>query len=133
MRASFDPAKNLNLFFRKGRNGSKVFTFLTPDDQLYELTDEFEFRSAFNVGLSVEDNRMTLEFDESQTVKRDSCFWEIINVTTMRTWLCGTAFFTDTLSAEVDDVEEITIALNGEQVTIIINEAGSSGVNGGTP
>jgi hypothetical protein len=135
MKATLDPAKNLDLYFRKERNGSKVFTFLNAAGSAYDLTGiDFQFKSAFAVALVILNNTITIDFDEDEAINRDSYFWELYNATAGKTWLTGTAYFTSTLSAEAQDTQEITIALNGETINITINESGGTGdVNGGTP
>lgn len=129
MKATFDPAKNLDLYFRKGRNGSKVFNFFNADGSAYDLTGKsFEFRAAFNVTVSVVDNTITFTFSEDEVINRDSYFWQLVNTTDSKTWLCGTSFFTSALSANINDTEDMIINLNGETINITIN-AGSSGVS----
>lgn len=127
MKATFDPAKNLDLYFRKGRNGSKVFNFYNTDGSDHDLTgQEFEFKAPFNVSVSVDSNTITFEFSEEEVIKRDNYFWQLVNKTESRTWLCGTAFFTSDLSANINDTEDIIININGETINITISSPGSS-------
>jgi hypothetical protein len=134
IKATFDPCINLDLYFRKGRNGEKVFRFFIEGEE-YELTDTFSIRCDFDIALTVEDNRIRLIVQGAQVENvRATYFYEIVNVTTLRTWFAGTAHFTDTNSAEVTDTTDVTIVLDGEDINVIINEAGGTGdVNGGTP
>lgn len=134
-KASFDPAQNLDLFFRKGRNGSKVLTFLDSLGAAYDLTGiDLQFRAAFDVTETILTNTITLDILSTANIHRETYFWELYNATSGKTWLCGTAHFTETNSAEVDNDVNITIELNGELVEITINESGGTGdVNGGTP
>jgi len=130
MRATFDPARNLDLYFRKGRDGSKTFRFLNADGTPYDFDgQEFRFISGYTVALSFEDNDMLADITAADSaVKRDSYYWELYNVTTKRTWLCGTSYFTSALSAQADDtVEEITINLDGETVEVTIQTGAGSG------
>jgi len=125
-RVTCDPAKNLDLYFRKRRAGSKEFIFKNSDGTNHNLTDTFEFRSGFPVDLTVLDNKITFDIDEEQSdTKNDSYFWELVNTVTKRTWLCGTSYLTQGNSAEEDEQITITIDLEGETVEVTINEAGS--------
>lgn len=128
-KATFDPAQNLDLYFRKARNGSKEFRFFDADGDPHVLADDFELICDFEAELTKLDNVLTFAVTEEGTENvKPSYFWEIVNTTTGRTWLCGTAFFTDTLSAEVTDTNDITIILEGEAVEVTISESGGSGV-----
>lgn len=130
MKASFDISRNLDLYFRRKRNGVVTLTFMS-EGVAYDLTGlNFEFRSDFTVTISIALNVMTLSFSSSTSITRASYFWELYNSTQEKTWLSGTAFFTESLSAEVDDIQSIYININGDQVVIEIN---SSDVNGGIP
>ena len=130
MKASFDISRNLDLYFRRRRNGVVTLTFMS-EGVAYDLTGlSFEFRSDFLVTASIALNVLTLSFSSSTIVSRASYFWELYNVTQEKTWLSGTAFFTESLSAEVKDSQSVDININGDQVAIEIN---SSDVNGGTP
>lgn len=134
-KVTFDPAKNLDLYFRKGRNGSKVLTFLDSAGLPYDLTGiDLQFRAAFAITTTILTNTATLDIDEDAVINRPSYFWELYNASAGKTWLCGTGHFTETNSAELEGDEEIIIELNGELVEITINESGGAGdVNGGTP
>jgi hypothetical protein len=138
-KATFDPAINIDLYFRKGRNGEKEFSFFTGEgeDRVgYPLTDTFEIRADFEIELTVEDNKLIMSVDEEEVDGvRNSYFYEIVNTTTGKTWICGNAYFTETQSAEITDTQDVTIVLEGEPVLVTINEAGefSGDVNGGTP
>lgn len=130
MKASFDPSRNLDLYFRRKRNGSIDLTFMSGGVP-YDLTSvDLVFRSDFDVSTSINSNVATLSFSESTDINRSTYFWELYNVTSGKTWLSGTAYFTEGLSAEADDNQSIEININGDQVAIEIN---SSDVNGGTP
>lgn len=124
-KSTFDPAVNLDLYFRKGRDGEKEFRFFDEDGEDYPLTDEFEIRCDFDIEIEIEDNilRLVVDGDQVETV-RDSYFYEIVNTTKNKTYFTGTAHFTDTTSAEVEDVTNVTIVLEGEPVEVTINESG---------
>jgi hypothetical protein len=113
-----------------------VFKFFIEEEE-YELTDTFSIRCDFDIALTVEDNKiiLTIQGEEVENV-RATYFYEIVNVTTLRTWFAGTAHFTDTTSAEVSDATDVTIVLDGDDINVTINEAGgevSGDVDGGTP
>lgn len=129
-RATFDPAVNIDLYFRKGRNGEKEFRFFNAAGDEYPLTDTFEIRADFEIVLTVEDNKiiLTVEDEEVEGV-RSSYFWEIVNTTTGKTWFCGNAIFTETQSEEITDFTDVTIVLEGEPVEVTINEVGGDGVD----
>lgn len=127
MRATFDPSRNLDLYFRKGRNGILTFNFFNIDGSEHDLTGQtFEFIGSFDVTITVFSNTITLDFSENESIKRDRSFWELVNTLTVKTWLCGTAFFTSDLSADVISSEDITINLGDQVVNVYLNNAGSS-------
>lgn len=124
-KATFDPAVNLDLYFRKGRDGEKEFRFFDSEGNDYNLLDEFEIRADFEIELTQLDNVITLTVVGEQVENvRNGYFYEIVNTTTNRTWFVGTAHFTDTTSAEVEHMVEVTVVLEGEPVEVTINEAG---------
>lgn len=130
MKASFDPSRNLDLYFRRKRNGSIDLTFMS-EGSAYDLSGvALSFISAFDVTTSINENVVTLLFSENTEITRSTYFWELYNSTSGKTWLSGTAYFTEGLSAEAEDHQTIDININGDQVAIEIN---SSDVNGGTP
>jgi hypothetical protein len=130
MKATFDPAQRLDLYFRKFRDGSKTFIFRNEDGSAYSLEGlEFEIRG-IEAALDALDNELEITVDGEANPRSDSDFWELICTTFGKTWLCGTAFFTEALPAIINDVENITINLEGEPVIITISDAGNSaGVN----
>lgn len=118
---SFDPAANLDLYFRKGRNSSRVLRFKNADGTPYDISaNAFEFISGFAVTLAVDEDEILLTIADTVTPKRDSYFYEIKNTTTGQTWFTGTAFFTDGLSAEEDNADEIIMQLAGDVVEVTI-------------
>lgn len=127
-KATFDPAQNLDLYFRKGRNGSKELRFFYANGNPYLLTDTFLVKSNFGMTHVVLDNKITLSVtdDDTDSVRR-TYFWELVNETKVKTWLCGASHFTDENSAAVTDSEDITITLDGEPINITINESGGTG------
>jgi hypothetical protein len=129
-KATFDTAVNLDLYFRKNRNGSKVFRFFDADGVAYELTDEFEFRSDFDLDLTIQnDNEWLLEVVDTDVAQvRDSYFYEIVNTTTGKTWFCGTSYFTDSHSADVQNTTNVTLYLEGDPVEVTLLEAPTGGL-----
>lgn len=127
-RATLDPAKNIGLYFRKLRSGSILFRFKDVDGDDYNLADTFYFQSGFAAALTKVDNTLTLSINPTQSnVSRDTFFWEIVNSTTGKTWLCGTAYFTTADSAEIEDTEEvITINTAGTTIEVTLEGVGSS-------
>jgi hypothetical protein len=129
MKATFDPAQNLDLYFRRGRNGSKLFSFFDSGGLPFSLEGlEFEFKSGFGVTLTILDNTLEISIADTENPRADSDFWELINTTFGKTWLCGTAYFTSALSAAATDIENITIVENGEPINITLSDSGSGGV-----
>lgn len=130
-KATFDPAKNLNLYFRKRRNGSKVLAFFNADGSDYDVSAiNFEI-AGIDATLSASGNELTIT--KTTDIAASQAFWELINATDNKTWLCGTAFYREGLSDEAEDSTDLTITLNGEVVNIEIVAGASAGVNGGTP
>lgn len=130
-KATFDPARNLDLYFRKGMNGSKVFRFFDANEDDYDLTGQtFAFRSGFAVTLVVDENTINFSIDEDEVISRGVYFWSLVNTTTGQTWLCGNAIFTDTQANEITETENITINLTGEIIEVTISLSGSDNYRG---
>lgn len=132
-KATLDPAKNLDLYFRKLRAGSKVLAFFNQAGDDYDI-EAIDFTIwGIDATLTKSGNELTIV--KGSDIVGAQCFWELVNATDNKTWLTGTAFYLEGLSAEVDDTEEqITIALNGETVNIVIAAGtGTGDLNGGTP
>lgn len=131
-RATLDPAKNLDLYFRKQRSGSKSLLFFNEDGSEYDI-ELIDF-SIWGIDATLSKSFNELTITKGEDIVGGQCFWELVNATTNKTWLTGTAFYLEGLSAEIEDSkDDITIAINGETVNIHIVAGGSSGVNGGTP
>jgi hypothetical protein len=128
-KATFDSAVNLDLYFRKNRNGSKVFRFFDADGVEYELTDEFEFRADFDLTLVIQNGNEWLLSVLAAGVDevRNSYFYEIVNTTTGKTWFCGTAYFTDSYSSDIQNTTDVTLYLEGDPVEVTLLEAPAGG------
>lgn len=127
-KATFDPSKNLDLYFRKNRNGSVQLSFFSGGIDYDISALVFVFRSDFDVAVSSATNVLTLTFSKDTEIKRSSYLWELYNETSGKTWLSGTAYFTESLSAEVEDTTEFEININSDQVEITINGGIGSGI-----
>jgi len=126
MKATFDPSVNLDLYFRKGMNGNKTLNFFRTNGSEYDLTGiNFEFRAPFPVSVNVIGNSIELSIAYSEVINRNTFFYQLVNTSTVRTWLSGTSFFTSDLSANVSDSENIVINLNGETINITISDTAS--------
>lgn len=119
---SFDPAVNLDLYFRKGRNSARVLRFKNTDGTPYDVSaNTFEFISGFTVVVTIDEDEITITIADTQVPTRDSYFWQLKNTSTGQTWFTGTAYFTDGLSAEQDNTEEIIMQLAGDVVEVTID------------
>lgn len=131
-RATLDPSRNLDLYFRKSRDGGKSLAFYDADGADYDIED-IDF-TILGVRATLAKLGNVLTITKTTDINGSQCFWELVNATDNKTWLTGTAFYTSGLSEEVDDSEEqLTITLNGEVINIQIVAGDSNGVNGGTP
>jgi hypothetical protein len=149
---SFDPAEQLNLIFRKDRNGSKLFRFIGADRLPYSIAGidlQVNIKSASGLddlihltignGLTLgglNNDELTVSItDEQSTISRDLCFWELYNATSKKTWLCGNAYFISANRPDASTDIEITITLEGETITIELQEAPTTigNIDGGTP
>jgi hypothetical protein len=149
---SFDPAEQLNLIFRKDRNGSKLFRFKGADGSPYSLAGidlQLNIKSAsglddiihltFGNGLTLgglSDDELTVVITAEQSaMARDLCFWELYNATSKKTWLCGNAYFISANRPDASTDIEITISLDSEIITIELQEAPTTvaNIDGGTP
>jgi hypothetical protein len=131
MKATFDPSKNLDLYFRKNRAGTVTLVFKDADGNDYSLAGlTFVVLAGFVLGAEVSGNEIELSFDEETEIKRSSYFWELYNEVHKKTWLCGTAHFTEGLSAQATDTVEITINPEGESVEVTIAEVSGNNFRG---
>lgn len=129
-RTTLDPSKNLDLYLRRNRNGQKVLNFYEADGVTpYDLAGmDFEFRGVPDMTVTYEaPNKLLFDIPSTSTARRSAYFWELINLTDVKTWLCGQAYFTESLSNEGDDSTDISIVLEGETINISITAGGGSG------
>jgi hypothetical protein len=119
-KVSLDPAVNLDMYLRRGRDGVKEFRFLESGEP-FLLVDDFELKSDIDISLVVEDNKLTLLVNGEDTVNaRYTYYYQIVNTTKNQTWFCGTLYFTDTTKADFEQSEDVNIILE-EVVEVTIN------------
>lgn len=137
--ATFDPARLLDLFARVARDGSIVINFTDSDSLSFDISIyEFQFfvkdydqSSIKRIDLS-ESNGITntgtsleIELTEEITTLRDRVYYyELINLTINKTWLCGNFTLHNGKFDGVNSNNSVIIAENGESITIQINEVG---------
>lgn len=137
-KATFDPAKRLDLYFRINRNGSKAFVFLNSDGSARSLIyEEYEMtikeyaggRISIAIPLSITDNTITASItDALSKVNEGEYYWELKRVDNGKTYLCGKAFFHNGIFDGVDEEStELVINEGGETIEITVNESGGSG------
>lgn len=125
-KATFDPAKNLDLYFRFDREGSKVLNFYDADGDALDITG-ITFRiDGIPATLSSLANQLTITQAAIQP-RRETLFWELVNVTSGKTWLCGTAYYTSGIAQETNQSENITITTDSEIINITISDSSGSG------
>jgi len=140
--ATFDPAKDLTLYFRCNRAGSKDFVFTYTDGSAYSFVyDELELHIYKNQGakkklislthvegITLSQNTVTVEITKAQSnIQEGEYYWELYRTDLEKTWLCGDAIFHN---GKFDGVEEttetITIDIDGDDVNITVQDANSS-------
>lgn len=146
-KASFDPSRIVNLYFRVARNGSQVIVFKKSDGTPYEINAiNFKFfikqtpQAANSVmvleegtGLAiVDDSTLVISVNEDDTnLRAKAYYYELLNETEGKTWLSGKAFFHE---GEFDDKEEddvqVTVKTQGTPITLIIQSGTSGGSSG---
>jgi hypothetical protein len=107
----FDPAREVNLFFRINRDGvAQTLTFIDQTTGLpydvstktWQLNIKESYSSITNslqllsgTGLTIGTNSITIEPTAAQTApfKERAYYYELYNVTDKQTWLCGNASF----------------------------------------
>jgi hypothetical protein len=142
--ATFDPAKNLTLYLRQRRTGSKKFIFLDSSSVAVNISAfDFELHikeyagARTNVialtvgaGLTVggaSSNELTAAVTVSETnVKEGKYYWELYKGSTDRTYLCGKCIIHNgEFDGVTEDEETITIDDGVSTVTIAISDGGS--------
>jgi hypothetical protein len=143
--ATFDIAQKLDLYFRIERDGHKTLTF-TSEGLNYDISGiawEFNLRPfgaventielKDGVGLSVSGNEIAITVTAEQTkVAEKLYFWELLDTTHNKTWLCGNAHFTSKDPVKVNESINIMVNTEPDVVNIEISSI-SNNVNGGTP
>lgn len=145
---TFDPSRSITMYARRARAGLKNFRFRKTDGSPFELVGyEFEFfvkkyldsdDKMISIDLQISgdyDNELAVELTAEDTdVDPGTFHWQIVNKTNSRTWLNGPfKLHTGNFDAFNEDLQDITINLEGEVVEVTINDAASrTGVNGGT-
>jgi hypothetical protein len=135
--AKFDIAEKLDLYFRKARAGSKVFTFQDADEVAYDVSGitwqlNIKSKSGSNIiqllsgtGLTISTNTITVSISETQSnIPETLYFWELYDATNKKTWLCGSAQFVTKDPSNISDSETITVNTNPDEVTVTISSGG---------
>lgn len=146
--ATFDPAKELTLYFRVARNGSLTFSFVDSDGNAYSLIyDDFELNIYKNqgdkkklisliVGSGISfptASSLTVSITESQSnINEGEYYYELYRPDIGKTWLTGDAIFHNGKFDGVDNNATITITESGTPVTITISAGGGGEVADGT-
>lgn len=133
--ASFDPAKRLDLYFRCNRSGSKDFVFTNDDGSAHSLIYlDFEFNIYQNQGerkvyislpISYNANTLTASITKAlSNINEGEYYYELYNVDTEETWLCGDAHFHNGKFDGVTETEDITIITGGESIAVTVSVPG---------
>lgn len=149
MKTTFDPARELQIYLRRARQGDKTFIFTLSTGAAYSLTGKtFELvvksfshsvtnliRLTIGNGLTIQasTNQLAIRFTVAQTtlVPKDY-YWEFTCLDDNKTWLTGIATLHDGEFDGVDeDTTDLTISLNGADVNIEISLGGGSTTSGG--
>ena len=141
--ATFDPARRLDLYFRCNRAGSKDFILTYSDGSPYSfIYEEFEFniyryegeKKVFLQLLSFSNqDTFTAQITKAQSnIDEAEYYYEIYNVQTEETWLCGNAIFHNGKFDGVStDTTGVTIQINGDVINITLEVTPASGGGGG--
>lgn len=136
--ATFDPAKDLTLYFRCNRAGSKVFTFVRSDASAYSFVylelqlNIFNYHGEkspiisleFGSGLSVTNNQVTASITKAlSNINEGEYYFELYRPDIEKTWICGDAIFHNGKFDGVNsDSASITVEENGETIEITVND-----------
>lgn len=104
---TFDPSRQIDLYFRVNRAGSRVINFVTPSGAAYDVSNRtFEFvvkdfygNTVFSVSPVVSSNQVTVSVTANQTNIAPAKYYWQLNITD-RTWLNGGAYFHSNLSTQ---------------------------------
>lgn len=139
--ATFDPAKELTLYFRCNRAGSKNFVFTHSDGTAYSfIYDELELNIYKNQGdkkklislthisgIALSSNTVTATVTKALTnIPEGEYYWELYRTDLEETWLTGDAIFHNGKFDGVTDSATLTINEAGESVVIQITESGTT-------
>jgi hypothetical protein len=135
--ATFDPAKRLDLYFRCNRSGSKDFVFTNEDGSAHSLIYlDFTFNIYQNQGerkvyitlpLAYNQNTLTASITKAlSNINEGEYYYELYNVDTEETWLCGDAIFHNGKFDGVTETEDITIITGGESIAVTVSVPGYS-------
>lgn len=135
---TFDPAKDLTLYFRCNRAGSKNFIFTYTDGTAYSFVyDELELHIYKNQGakkkvislthiqgITLNSNTVTVAITKDQSnITEGEYYWELYRKDLEKTWLCGDAIFHSGKFDGVDEsTETITIDIDGDDINITVQD-----------
>lgn len=130
--ASFDPAKRLDLYFRCNRSGDKNFVFTNSNGSARSLIyEEFAFNIYQNQGerkvyitlpLAYNQNTLTASITKAlSNINEGEYYYELYNVDTEKTWLCGDAIFHNGKFDGVTETTGITVSECGDDVVITVD------------
>lgn len=146
--ATFDPARELTLYFRCNRAGSKNFVFTHSDGTAYSfIYDELELNIYKNqgdkkklislnhvFGIALSSNTVTASITKAlSNIPEGEYYWELYRTDLEETWLTGKAQFHNGIFDGVNtDSESITVVENGESISIMVTNPSSAPVSSAT-
>jgi hypothetical protein len=137
MKATFDIAAKLDLYLRKARAGSKLFTFLntnsTPHD-VSAITWQLNIRQnpsttpviqlLSGTGLTIATNVITAVISETQSdIPLRLYYWELYDATNKKTWIWGRCQVGNLTPIDSDEVS-VTVSTEAENITISVTSGG---------
>jgi len=141
-KATFDPAKELTLYFRVNRAGSITFTFVYSDGTAYSfIYDELELNIYRNQGdkkklislthvsgIVLNGNEVTASITKAlSNITEGEYYWELYRTDLEKTWLTGDAIFHNGKFDGVTSASEsITVNEDGDDITITVTDANTS-------
>lgn len=139
---TFDPASNVDIHFRKNRNGSKVFRFLDSDGNAFNVSaitfilnvksssgkTETLITKSIGSGLTLSaSNEITVSFSETETnIREREYYWEFFNDTNKTTWLCGDFIIYTGEHEPIDTELDVTVNTDPDLIVITISDSMSS-------
>lgn len=140
--ATFDPARELTLYFRCNRAGSKNFVFTHSDGTAYSfIYDELELNIYKNqgdkkklislnhvFGIALSSNTVTASITKAlSNIPEGEYYWELYRTDLEETWLTGDAIFHNgKFDGVTTDSESITVIENGEAINITVTNLSSA-------